>query len=83
MTALVYNNANSVRGACAGLYKTEGALQAVVVAAIAVAIAAAETFTCTASASGYSQQDIQNVVRVFISNGFTVSYSGTTLTLSW
>lgn len=83
MAAFVFNNAQSVREACAGTYKTEVALQAVVVAALATAIAAAETFTCTAACSGYSQQDIFNVMRDLISQNYTLSYSGTTLTISW
>lgn len=83
MAAFVFGNAQSVREGCAGTYKTEIALQAVVVAALATAIAAAETFSTTASASEYSPQDIQNVIRDLVSQNFTVSYSGTTITISW
>ena len=83
MSAFVFGNAQSVREVCAGTYKTETALQAVVIAAIAAVVATGELFTCTASASGYSQQDIQNVVRDLISQNFTASYSGTTITISW
>lgn len=79
----VFGNAQSVREVCAGTYKTEAALQAVVVAAIAAVIATGELFTCTAACSGYSQQDIQNVIRVLSDQGFTTSFSGTTLTISW
>jgi hypothetical protein len=78
-----FSNAQSVREACAGTYKTEYALAAAIIAAIAVAIAGNETFTCTCSCSGYSQQDVQNCILSFRGSGFTTSYSGTTLTLSW
>lgn len=80
---LVFNNAQSLREAAAGGYKTETALQAVVVAAMAAAIATGQLFTCTAACSGYSQQDVQNVIRDLIASGFGCSYSGTTLTLTW
>jgi hypothetical protein len=79
----VFGNAQSVREVCAGTYKTETALQAVVIAAIAAVVATGELFTCTASCSGYSQQDIQNVVRILVDQGYMTSYSGTTLTISW
>jgi len=58
-------------------------LQAVVVAAMAAAVATGELFTCTASASGYSQQDVQNMMRDLIGSGFGCTYSGTTLTITW
>lgn len=83
MSAFVFGNAQSVREVCAGTYKTETALQAVVIAAIAAVVATGEVFTANAAASGYSQQDIQNVVRDLVSQNFTVSYSGTTITISW
>lgn len=83
MAAFVFNNAYSVREVCAGTYKTEAALQAVVVAAIAAVIATGEIFTANAAASGYSQQDIQNVIRDLVSQNYTVSFSGTTITISW
>lgn len=79
----IYDNAQSVREVCAGTYKTEAALQAAVVAAMAVAIAAAESFTCTVTVSTYTQQDIQNVVRRLISNGFGVRSTGTTIVITW
>jgi len=83
MSAFVFGNAQSVREVSAGTYKTEAALQAVVIAAIAAVVATGELFTCTASASGYSQQDVNNVMRDLISQGFTATYSGTTITLAW
>jgi hypothetical protein len=83
MASFVFNNAQSVREVCAGSYKTEAALQAVVVAAIAAVIATGELFTCTAAASGYSQRDIQNILRDLISLGFTATFSGTTITIAW
>lgn len=78
-----FNNAQSTREACAGTYKTEAALQATIVAAIAVSIAAAETFNCTVSMSGQSAQDVQNCMRILNDMNFTVSLSGSTLTISW
>lgn len=83
MAAFVFNNAQSVREVSAGTYKTETALQAVVIAAIAAVVATGELFTCTAAASGYSNQDVNNVIRDLISQGYTISYSGTTITISW
>ena len=79
----IFDNANLLRGAAAGTYKTETALAAVVIAAMAAVIATGELFTCTASCSGYSQQDIQNVMRQLRRADYIVSYSGTTLTITW
>jgi hypothetical protein len=78
-----FTNAQSVREASAGTYKTEFAFRALIIAATAVAVAAAETFTCSVSTTGVSAQDVQNNVRFMITNGFTVSLSGSTLTISW
>lgn len=80
---IIFNNAQSVREASAGTYKTEAALQAVVIAAIAAVIATGELFTCTASVSGYSAQDVQNVRRDLVSCGFGVTQSTSTLTITW
>lgn len=80
---LVFTNAQSLREVCAGTYKTETALQGVVVAAMAAVVATGELFTCTAACSGYSNQDINNVMRILTDQNFTCSYSGTTLTISW
>lgn len=41
------------------------------------------TFSTTSSMSGYSAQNIQNVMLAMEGLGFTVSLSGTTLTYSW
>lgn len=79
----VFNNAQSTREVCSGTYKTEAALQATVVAAIAVAIAAQESFSCTVSVSGQSAQDVQNVMRVLNDMNYTVTLSGSTLTIAW
>ena len=79
----IFDNANLLRGAAAGTYKTETALAAVVIAAMAAAIATGELFTCTASCSGYSQQDSQNIMRQLRRADYIVSYSGTTLTITW
>ena len=80
-----FDSAQAVREGCAGSYKTEYALRAVIVAALASAVATAnnDIFTTTASVSGYSAQDIQNNVAVLRSGGFTTSQSGTTLTIAW
>lgn len=83
MLGLVFDNAQSLREVCAGTYKTEAAFQALVVAAMAVAVAAAETFTCNVSTTGVSAQDVQNVCSRLSDNNFTVSQSGSTLTISW
>lgn len=79
----VFSNAQSLREVSAGTYKTETALQAVVIAAMAAVVATGELFTCTAACSGYSAQDIENVMRLLTDQNFTCSFSGTTLTLSW
>jgi hypothetical protein len=78
-----FSNAQSVREACAGTYKTEYALAAAIIAVLATAVAGNETFTTTVSISGYSQQDIQNNLLVLRGSGFTTSTAGTTLTISW
>jgi hypothetical protein len=80
---LIFNNAQSVREASAGTYKTEAAMQALVIAAMATAIATGELFTANVSVSGGSAQDVQNVTRDLISCGFGVSQSGSTLTFTW
>lgn len=82
-SATYFSNAQSVREACAGTYKTEYALAAAIIAALATAVAGTETFTTTVSVSGYSAQDIQNVLQSFRNQNFTTSISGTTLTISW
>lgn len=79
----VFNNAQSLREVCAGGYKTETALQAAVIAAMAVAAAAQQTYTCTVSVSGYTGQDVQNIMRVLSDMNFTVTLSGSTLSISW
>jgi hypothetical protein len=79
----VFSNAQSCREASAGTYKTEAALQALVIAALATAVAAAETFTTSVSTTGYSGQDVNNVTRPLIASGYTIATSGSTLTISW
>ena len=78
-----FQNAQSVREACSGTYKTEIAQQALVIAALATAIAAAETFTTTISTTGSSAQDTENTMRNLNALGFTVVLSGSTLTITW
>ena len=79
----VFNNAQSLREVCAGNYKTETALQALAVAAMAVAAAAQQTFTCSVSVTGYSGQDVQNVMRVLSDQNFIFTLAGSTLTITW
>jgi hypothetical protein len=83
MTGSMFDNAQSLREASAGTYKTEAAFQALVIAAMAVAVAAQETFSCSVSTTGVSGQDVQNVTRLLADNNFTTSQSGSTLTISW
>jgi|HubBroStandDraft_2_1064218.scaffolds.fasta_scaffold07370_7 hypothetical protein len=55
-------------------------------AAIATQINSAITsglFTCTVACSAYSAQSVENQMNLCSGLGYTVSYSGTTLTLSW
>jgi hypothetical protein len=80
-----FDNAQSVREGCTSSYKTEYALRAVIVAALAAAVATSnnDVFTTTASVSGYPAIDIQNNVSALRADGFTVTQSGTTLTISW
>lgn len=40
-------------------------------------------FTCTASMTGYASLDIQDNMQMLSQLGYTVSLSGTTLTVSW
>lgn len=79
----VFSNAQSLREVSAGTYKTEAALQAAVIAAMASVVATGELFTCTVSVTGYSGQDVNNVTRTLGDSNFTVSQSGSTLTISW
>ena len=80
-----FDNAQSVREGCSMTYKTEYALRAAIVAALAaqVAVTTNDTFTTTVSVSGYSGQDVQNNIAALRADGFTVTQSGTTLTISW
>lgn len=78
-------SAQDMREGCNAAYKTEYALMAAVIAQLATIVATTtnDTFTTTVSVSGYSQQDIQNVLQGLRSGGFTTSQSGTTLTIAW
>lgn len=63
---------------------TETALHAAIATAINAAIASG-LFTTTVSASSYVTipQAIQNQVNLLSGLGYTASYSGTTITVSW
>jgi multisubunit Na+/H+ antiporter MnhC subunit len=65
-----------------GAYKTEAALQAVVVAAIAVAVAAS-AMTCTIAVNAYSTQDVNNVMRILSDSNFICTNSGNNLVIVW
>lgn len=80
---LIFDNAQSVREACAGTYKSEAALQAAVVAAIAAVIATGEIFTATISISSYGNQDINSVMRMLNEGFFTAVVTGANLIVSW
>ena len=60
----------------------EIALHAAIASAINTAIAS-NLYTCTVACSGYSAQSIENQMSLCSGLGYTASYSGTTLTLSW
>lgn len=79
----VFSNAQSLREVCAGTYKSEAAYQALVIAAMAAVVATGELFTCTVTTSGKAVQDVNNVMRLLTNMNFTVSLSGSTLTISW
>ena len=79
----VFDSASSLHEVSAGRYKTETALEAVVIAAMAVAVATGELFTCSCSASGYSEQDVNNVMRELSRANYLAHLSGTTLTITW
>lgn len=61
---------------------SDQAVQAAIVTAINTAVASG-LYTCTASMSGKAQADIQYWMGLLSGLGYTVSYSGTTLTLTW
>lgn len=60
----------------------EVALHAAIASAVNTAIAGG-LFTTTVSCSAYSAQSTENQMNLCSGLGYTVSYSGTTLTLSW
>ena len=82
MMDFAVGNAQSIREMAVGTYKTEAALQALVIAAIYAAVASSAG-SCTVSMTGTSAQDNQNVVRMLADMNFTTSQLGTTLTISW
>lgn len=61
---------------------TEVALHAAIATAINAAIASG-LFTTTVSASAYTASQVQNQMLLCEGLGYTVSYSVTTITLSW
>lgn len=68
--------------AAAFLTGNEVALHAAIATAINAQIAL-NAYTCTVACSGYSAQSVENQMSLCSGLGYTASYSGTTLTLSW
>jgi len=70
--------------ALAGSYAsaTETALHAAIATAVNAAIASG-LFTTTVAASAYTASMVQNQMVLCEGLGYTVSYSGTTITISW
>jgi hypothetical protein len=60
----------------------EVALHAAIATAVNAQIAL-NAYTCTVACSAYSAQSIENQMNLCSGLGYTASYSGTTLTLSW
>jgi hypothetical protein len=60
----------------------EIALHAAIASAINTAIAGG-LYTTTVACSAYSAQSVENQMNLCSGLGYTASYSGTTLTLSW
>lgn len=61
---------------------TQSALVILVMKAILTACGT-PAFTCTASVSGASTTDLQYILEVLHTSGYTASVSGTTLTINW
>ena len=61
---------------------TEAALHAAIATAVNAAIASG-LFTTTVAASAYTASMVQNQMVLCEGLGYTVSYSGTTITISW
>ena len=68
--------------AAAFLTGNEVALHAAIATAVNAAIAS-NLYTTTVACSGYSAQSIENQMSLCSGLGYTASFSGTTLTLSW
>jgi hypothetical protein len=60
----------------------EVALHAAIASAVNTAISSS-LYTTTVACSAYSAQSIENQMSLCSGLGYTASYSGTTLTLSW
>lgn len=80
---IIFDNAQSVREVCAGKYKTEAALQAAAIAAIAAVVATGQVFQATVSVTGYSGQDVNNVMSALNDGFFTTVLTGSSLVISW
>lgn len=78
----IYCQAGIARSLSAQIGGGDVALQLLVDNAVNTAIAAG-LFTCTASMAGQSAQNIQVNMNMLSGMGYTVSLSGTTLTLKW
>ena len=79
------DNAQSTRELSAGSYKTEAALQALVIAAIYAAVAD-NAFTCSVDTSNYSAQDVGNLCKTLANANFQYSRAdtdGDNLIITW
>jgi hypothetical protein len=75
----------SAQGAHERAYNSAGT-QTILVDAVVAAILTAVTsglFTCTYNASGKASQDVQWVLEQLRLDGYTVTVSGSTWTISW
>lgn len=82
LSGSLYPGAQQARMLSGAVSSPETVIQALVAGAIRTAVAAG-LFTCTASMASKTTQDVQNQMRILKAQGYTVSLSGTTLTVSW
>jgi hypothetical protein len=79
---LVISSARAAHDASTTGTSTQTALLVLVMKAILTATGT-PAFTCTASVSGASTTDLQFLLEVLHTSGYTTSISGTTLTVNW
>jgi len=78
----LYDSAVTARSYAGKKNAGDQPVQNVIAAAITTAVNGG-LFTTTASVSGYAALDIQTNMNILTQMGYTVSLSGTTLTISW